>query len=245
MKKYVPVALFAYCALVVQSVFASAWFQNKLVAQASPEVSVTIMRWGAPDKVDPQDKKDRIVGQVASDKFKNVTLVLEGVSADKQTHRLSITTDVHVFDNGRYSFCTICGNTRRDGFGSGTKAKGAHTSRGCFFEVFPATIPGLMSLRLVDVKAGGESVHYAVKFNVSPALMRTSFKIPMPQGATVHPATVVVESPAADAATEKAAPAAPVNPAGQQPIRVPPANLQPIRTPRPMQNATPRQPARR
>lgn len=215
MKNHLSVAMFAGFVLFAHSASASAWFQNKLVPEGIADVNVTIMRWGAPDKVDPQDKKDRIVGQVASDKFSNVTLVLEGVAADKRTHRFSITTGVHVFDDGRYSYCTLCPESRRDGYGAGTNAKGAHTSGGCFFEIFPATVPRLMSLRLVDVQAEGKSVNYFVKFNVSPTVMRNSFKIPMSKSSTLHPAALTIESSQAPAAGD-AKPSSPVNPTGAQ-----------------------------
>lgn len=218
MKTNVTIAAMAACCLFAShDASASAWFQNKLVPQGVADVNVTIMRWGAPDTVDPAEKKDRIVGQVASDKFRNVTLVLEGVAADKRTIRLSITTGVHLFGTSRDTHCTQCLKSSRDGHGAGNNAKGANTSGGCFFEIVPPTQPGLQSLRLVDVQAEDKSVNYFVKFNVSPTVMRNAFKIPMPKTSTIHTAKFTIEAMDAAAGEGNAKPAAPQAPATRQP----------------------------
>jgi len=217
MKTNATVAMAVCCLFVSHDASASAWFQNKLVPQGVADVNVTIMRWGAPDTVDPAEKKDRIVGQVASDKFRSVTLVLEGVAADKRTIRLSITTGVHLFGTSRDTLCTQCLKSSRDGHGAGSNAKGATTSGGCFFEIVPPTQPGLQSLRIVDVQAEDKSVNYFVKFNVSPTVMRNSFKIPMSRTSTIHSAKFTIEAMEADSGGGDAKPAAPQAPATTQP----------------------------
>lgn len=221
MTKYLQSAMFACCVFFAHSASASAYFQNNLVPKGIADVNLTIMRWGAPDKVDPAVKMDRIIGQVASDKFQNVTLIFEGVSADKRTRRLSINTGVHAFNDGRYSHCTLCGSSKKDGHGAGTNAKGADISGGCFFEIFLPTQPGLQCLRLVDVQAEDNSVNYFVKFNVSPTVMRNSFKIPMSKTARLHPAMFNIEEPQAGAGGVEVKPASPQTPAAAKPAAKP------------------------
>lgn len=210
-------AIAACCLLVSHDASASAWFQNKLVPQGVADVNVTIMRWGVPDTVNPTAKMDRIIGQVASGKFHNVTLILEGIAVDKRTTRLSITTGVHFFGSSQNPICTQCLMPSWKGQGAGINTKGAQTSGGCFFEILLPPQPGLQSLRLVDVQAEGNSVNYLVKFNVSPTVMRNAFKIPMPKGSKTHTAKFSIETIDAAAGEGNAIPAAPQIPATRQP----------------------------
>lgn len=194
MKTTVSLTAAAISLLFASPASASAWFQNKLDQKGIPDVSVTIMRWGALDSANPTEKKDRIIGQVASDKFKNVTLVLEGIGADQKPVRLEIATSVHNFCKDRPPYyCTISGCLRKQPSTSiGVATQGASTSGGCFFEISPPTQPGLQSLRLVDVQADGKSVHYFVKFNVSPTITRNSSKISISEKAILHPASFTI-----------------------------------------------------
>lgn len=143
MKTTVSLTAAAISLLFASPASASAWFQNKLDQKGIPDVSVTIMRWGALDSANPTEKKDRIIGQVASDKFKNVTLVLEGIGADQKPVRLEIATSVHNFCKDRPPYyCTISGCLRKQPSTSiGVATQGASTSGGCFFEISPRPSP--------------------------------------------------------------------------------------------------------
>jgi hypothetical protein len=194
------------CVLLWQTASASAWFQDRIVQDRNADVSITIMRWGVPDDDlgNTSDKKfDRIVGQVASDKYKTVTLIFESSAIGKKVFRLTVTTGVHVYDEGRSSFCTLCLGGRRDGYGRGTNSKGAQTSGGCYLEMLFPRNQSLRKLRLIDVQSQGESVYYFVKFNVTPDLIRGPLKVPVSKTATLHPAGFnfeVRDTPAAEKA---------------------------------------------
>lgn len=192
--------------LVASCSFASAWLKDKIVQNKNADVSVTIMRWGVPDddlSAKTEDKKDRFVGQVASDKYQAVTLVFESVPAGGKFFRLPVTTGVHVFTEGRDSYCTLCPRGRNDGYGGGTNAKGAKTSGGCFFEFFIPRQQSLRKLRLVDVLADGQSVYYFTKFNVSCDLLKSPTRVPISKTATLHPVECSLE-PVETSSPEKA-----------------------------------------
>ena len=196
-------AVFVICSLFGQITLASAYYQDRIAQNKDADVNITIMRWGVPD--DDLDtgvdvKKDRIVGQVASDKHKTVTLIFESVVVDKKLTRLSVTTGVHVYDEGRDSYCTLCPRGRRDGYGKGTNSKGAHTSGGCYLEMLFPRNQALRKLRLVDVQANGQSVYYFTKFNVSRDLLKSPTRVPVSKKATLHPTEFQLEE--RDATTE-------------------------------------------
>jgi hypothetical protein len=187
--------LFVYlCTVCFVNVQASAWYQDKIVRDKNADVSVTIMRWGVPDKVQMGEEIDRIVGQVASDKYKTVSLILQTTPVEGTFERLTINTGVHVFLEGRNAFCTLCRKGQRVSVGGGVNSIGAKTSGGCFFDISFERDIARRKLRLVDVLVDGQSVSYFVKFNISPDLTRSPARIPVSKTATLHPAAYIFET---------------------------------------------------
>lgn len=205
---------------------ASAYYQNKLVNDKDADVTVTIMRWGTPD----QDvgltgnKKDRIVGQIASSKYQQATLIFETTPVNNKKYQMIITTRVHVYKSPDYRspYCSICLKGRNSAYSGGSNASGALASGGCFFDFSFPRDTGMGKLRLIDVRCQadgsggslssteGESVTYFTNFNISPDLVRSPMKIPLAQKATLHEAQFsinVIDVPGAEKKPEQEAPA--------------------------------------
>lgn len=194
-----PAALLL-CLFVSHSAAASAYYQNKLVKDRDADINITIMRWGTPD----QDvgltgnKRDRIVGQIASSKHQHATLIFETNPVNNKKYQMIISTPVHAYKSPDYRapYCTICLKGRDTGYSGGNNATAALASGGCFFEFAFPRDTAMGKFRLVDVRCSGsslsttagESVTYFTSFNISPDLVRSPMKIPLAQKATLHEA---------------------------------------------------------
>jgi hypothetical protein len=190
---------------IIQTAGASAYYQNKIVKDKDSDINVTIMRWGTPDQESGFNdaKKDRIIGQISSMKYRQAVLIFESNPINFKKYQLIINTAVHVYKPAQavYPHCTICAKGRSSSYSGGNNATGAQASGGCYFELFFPYDKSMGKLRLVDVKAHGEkigngdvsapdeSVTYFTNFNVSPDLLRSPMKIPVPQRARLHETT--------------------------------------------------------
>ena len=168
----------------------SVFYKGKEMPQASErdiDISVVMLRWGKTD----DGQHNRFIGTIASDSVNGrITLVFEGKAKD-QFVRVEIPTDVHIFGVGKSPVCLTC-RASEDQLGQSVYSRAAKTSRGHYFDAAIDLPEGLDYLNLVDVTSGGQSLRYIVKFNISPALNRTSFKVPLPPKATLHPTTMSV-----------------------------------------------------
>ncbi len=199
--------------LLTHTVFASAYYQNKIVRDKDSDINVTIMRWGVPDKEVglSEQKMDRIVGQISSAIYSQATLIFESTPVNNQKYRLVLNTGVHALVRGREAICTICRRGRKVAYSGGNNATGALTSGGCFFEIFIPRDTAMGKLRLVDVlarsdsspDAGGASVNYFTNFNISPELMRSPSRIPLAQNTTLHEAVFSITKIKVENETEK------------------------------------------
>lgn len=188
-KKTVLIGLFAV-GLISNVLAVSVFYKGKEMPQASEQdidISVVMMRWGKTD----DGQHERFIGTIASDSVrKRITLVFEGKTRD-QSVRINIPTDIHMFGVGRTPVCLTCG-ARENQVGQSVYSRGAKTSRGHYFDAAVDLPEGLNYLNLVDVISGNQSLRYIVKFNISPAINRTSFKVPIPPQASLHSTTISV-----------------------------------------------------
>lgn len=243
-----PAALLL-CLFVSHSAAASAYYQNKLVKDRDADINITIMRWGTPD----QDvgltgnKRDRIVGQIASAKHQHATLIFETNPVNNKKYQMIISTRVHAYKSPDYRapYCTICLKGRVTAYSGGNNATAALASGGCFFEFDFPRDTAMGKLRLVDVRCpaggsgnslsttAGESVTYFTSFNISPDLVRSPMKIPLAQKATLHEAQFslnLIDVPGSETTPEQVAPATPaVAPAAGTPLDNAPPLDHPIR----------------
>ncbi len=246
-----PAALLL-CLFVSHSAAASAYYQNKLVKDRDADINITIMRWGTPD----QDvgltgnKRDRIVGQIASAKHQQATLIFETNPINNKKYQMIISTRVHAYKSPDYRapYCTICYKGRNSAYSGASNATGALASGGCFFEFDFPRDTAMGKFRLVDVRCSGsslsttagESVTYFTSFNISPDLVRSPMKIPLAQKATLHEAQFslnLIDVPGSETKPEPVAPAtaatapapAAVAPAADTPLDNAPPLDHPIR----------------
>ncbi len=243
-----PAALLL-CLFVSHSAAASAYYQNKLVKDRDADINITIMRWGTPD----QDvgltgnKRDRIIGQIASAKHQHATLIFETNPINNKKYQMIISTRVHAYKSPDYRspYCTICLKGRNSAYTGGSNATGALASGGCFFEFDFPRDTAMGKFRLVDVRChndgsgtslsttAGESVTYFTSFNISPDLVRSPMKIPLAQKATLHEAQFslkLIDLPCSETKPEPVTPAtAAVAPAADTPLDNAPPLDHPIR----------------
>jgi hypothetical protein len=222
--------------LVSHVAVASAYYQNKLVKDKDADINITIMRWGTPD----QDvgltgnKRDRIVGQIASAKYQNATLIFETNPVNNKKYQMIISTRVHAYKIPEYRapYCTICLKGRNSAYSGGSNATGALASGGCFFEFDFPRDTAMGKFRLVDVRCSaggsgsslsttaGESVTYFTSFNISPDLVRSPMKIPLAQKATLHETQFslnLIDVPGSETKPDPVAPTAATAPAAVAP----------------------------
>jgi len=174
----------------IGNAIASSWLKDKLQPkEVNPEVSVVIMRWGTISDGGGVGKNaiDRIVGQVASDNVTHITLIFESAPQAGKITRLTVKTPVQRYTDGKSqgSTCKNCNYVWRSD--NQVMARGAPTTGGHMFDFTLPHDPNFRKVRLVDVQStDGESLHYFVKFNVSPDLVRSPLAVPISKLATVH-----------------------------------------------------------
>jgi hypothetical protein len=171
------------------------YLKNVMKAEQNADVNITSMRWGR------DGDSDVIIGQIASKKFRSVTLILDSIISTQTIRRLTIRSAVHACGdqsrngrfggqsgwggdgtpNGRVNYCAECMRAN---------AKSAMTTRGCIFKI---TFPHDSIIRkmrvvdvLADVLADEESVTYFCKFNISPDLNASGSKVVIPLRAIIH-----------------------------------------------------------
>jgi len=180
------------------------WLEDKMVSAIDADVNIVMMRWGRL-----ADGTDGIVLQTGSEKYKEVTLILNSADSTQIVRRLTIQTGVTACgvgrSNGRAFYCTACGKPN---------AKGASTTGGCIFRLsFPHDLR-FRKMRVMSVLGNGSPVTYNCKFNVSKELMFSPFAVPVPPGAGIHDA----ESSFEDRSVELAASTPATPPSASKPV---------------------------
>ena len=154
-------------------------------SEAVPEFSIVLFRWGTKDT--ELNGKDRILGQVASLNHTSFTMVLQTLEGAQAPYEMTIKGGVQIYGEGRVASCTECPHTRKYN-GTTLVSRSAYVSDVCCFVVDFDYIPGVPTLKVVDMKADGRSVPYMIKFTTDPIMSRNGLKVPVPGNSRLHEA---------------------------------------------------------
>lgn len=178
---------------------AGVFLEGKPVLERDYAVSMPILRWGTLG----DGQNDQLVGQIASDRHREVTLVfnLYAPTERNPVYRMTLVSRTHLLGASTQDrYCAVChpgpppGRGAQRGFRDGSTPTPGH----CYFSVSFPRIAGVNRMRLVDVRVQDQSVRYLNRFGVSDAVFRSPMRVPALRNATLHQPDVNLESLAPD-----------------------------------------------